>query len=159
MNDLNEFLERLQLEEFTLCNHLFRVALLEGEKHHKYKHQFVSDCKSSTLVHRAKALMISYQYTKHCGPDCKPFNPRVHHRTAPFFPVVFSFKIKEHFTLMQSSAACLASWFSVDGPLCPDCSAPLNVNQLTKLNTADSPLAEKKTVNSCNFHQCNQVKI
>lgn len=45
-----------------------------------------------------------------------------------------------HSTLMQSSAACLASWFSVDGPLCPDCSAPLNVNQLTKLNTADSPL-------------------
>lgn len=100
-----------------------------------------------------------HQYTKHCGPDWKPFNPRVHDRTAPFFPVVFSFKIKEHFTLMQSSAACLASWFSVDGPLCPDCSAPLNVNQLTKLNTADSPLAEKKTVNSCNFHQCNQVKI
>lgn len=31
MNDLNEFLEGLQLEEFTLCNHLFRVALLEGE--------------------------------------------------------------------------------------------------------------------------------
>lgn len=40
MNDLNEFLERLQLEEFTLCNHLFRVALLEGEKHEIYfKHQ------------------------------------------------------------------------------------------------------------------------
>lgn len=41
---------------------------------------------------------------------------------------------------MQRMAACLASWFSVDGPLSPDCSAPLNVNQLTKLNTADSPL-------------------
>lgn len=34
----------------------------------------------------------------------------------------------------------MASWFSVDGPLSPDCSAPLNVNQLTKLNIADSPL-------------------
>ena len=41
---------------------------------------------------------------------------------------------------MQRTAACLASWFSVDGPLSPDCSAPLSVNQLTKLNTADSPL-------------------
>lgn len=39
---------------------------------------------------------------------------------------------------MQRMAACLASWFSVDGPLVPDCSAPLS--QVTKLNTADSPL-------------------
>lgn len=42
---------------------------------------------------------------------------------------------------MQRRAACLASWFSVDGPLSPDCSAPLN--QVTKLNTADSPLANR----------------
>ncbi|TNN24216.1 hypothetical protein EYF80_065661 [Liparis tanakae] len=46
---------------------------------------------------------------------------------------------------MQSTAACLASWFSVDGPLCPDCSAPLSVSQLTKLSTADSPLTTRGT--------------
>lgn len=45
------------------------------------------------------------------------------------------------YTFIQSRAACLASWFSVEGPRCPDCSAPpLSVNQLTKLSTADSPL-------------------
>jgi len=44
---------------------------------------------------------------------------------------------------MQRTAACLASWFSVDGPLSPDCSAPLSVSQLTKLNTADSPLTTR----------------
>lgn len=41
-------------------------------------------------------------------------------------------------TFMQRTAACLASWFSVDGPRVPDCSAPLS--QVTKLSTADSPL-------------------
>lgn len=45
---------------------------------------------------------------------------------------------------MQRMAACLASWFSVDGPLSPDGSAPLNVNQFTKLNTADSPLTSNR---------------
>lgn len=52
----------------------------------------------------------------------------------------FDLKIfkEKHSTLMQRRAACLASWFSVDGPLSPDCSAPLN--QVTKLSTADSPL-------------------
>lgn len=53
---------------------------------------------------------------------------------------VLLYIINDNFTFMQRIAACLASWFSVDGPLSPDCSAPLNVNQLTKLNTADSPL-------------------
>lgn len=116
-----------------------------------------SDFKPSMVVYRATALTyMSYQCARHCGPDCRPFNPRLHYGRAPFFPVVLSFKIKDHVTLMQSSAACLASWFSVDGPLCPDCSAPLNVNQLTKLNTADSPLAEKKTVNGFDFRPCNQ---
>lgn len=43
---------------------------------------------------------------------------------------------------MQRAAACLASWFSMDGPLSPDCSAPLSVSQLTKLRTADSPLTQ-----------------
>lgn len=46
----------------------------------------------------------------------------------------------ESSTLMQWTAACLASWFSVDGPLSPDCSAPLSVSQLKTLSTADSPL-------------------
>lgn len=52
---------------------------------------------------------------------------------------------------MQSMAACLASWFSVDGPLSPDCS--LNVNQLTKLNTADSPLRETHAKNALPFNR------
>lgn len=47
-------------------------------------------------------------------------------------------------TFMQRTATCLASWFSVDGPLSPDCSAPLSVSQLTKLSTADSPLGNKE---------------
>lgn len=61
---------------------------------------------------------------------------------------------------MQRSAACLASWFSVDGPLCPDCSAPLKVNQLTKLNTADSPLTEKdgEYLNHRHDNKSNQMR-
>lgn len=43
-------------------------------------------------------------------------------------------------TLIQSKATLLASWFSVDGPRTLDCSGPLNVSQLTKLRTVDSPL-------------------
>lgn len=53
----------------------------------------------------------------------------------------FEVSLKAALTLMQRRAACLASWFSVDGPLSPDCSAPLN--QVTKLNTADSPLPNR----------------
>lgn len=45
-----------------------------------------------------------------------------------------------HFTFMHSRAARFASCVSVDGPLMPDCSVPLRVSQLTKLNTVDSPL-------------------
>lgn len=47
-------------------------------------------------------------------------------------------------TFIQTMAACFASWFSVDGPLSPDCSAPLSVSQFTKLSTADSPLKEEQ---------------
>lgn len=57
---------------------------------------------------------------------------------------MYHIKKNQNFTFMQRMAACLTSWFSVDGPLNPDCSAPLNVNQLTKLNTADSPLTRSR---------------